>query len=654
VTVQPGYLCGAKVRFGGHRFVSQELTQVCTRHPLLLEVDYFFQKNITLMTMSDKELESSVNSENSDDHGNDAKQVNNRAKEFVDLCNRIFDDLKELIYQRQWFNFFLYFGCLLTLLFAPGLGFLYPFIEKVLENNGFFNANFYNFLFIGLIFFAFFSCLILKIVGIIKHSRRRARLFLSAFVLFLILIVGNLSLIRIDSIPGEINDGLSSGEESLFDKNSSESIIYKSNRKALRIAANPFNRPFKIATSLPINWVKGTFTAEEVLRGVAIAQQEWNNDKKHKNSQMIVLVADDGYDNPDKEETVAREVAKKLTVQKDILGVVGHFSSATTQATADVYEKNNVVLISPTSTAIRCNESANESNESSGCLKLNKYVFRTALSEETVIKNLLRYINQTAKDKSKIAIIYEEDDPYSRLYKSIFMKQAEKSRDKNRIEVVNPSNAIDKCDASALGQLNLSRCFSFIQAEKVNTLLLIPSQKNNAWVEKVIEFNREKNYTILGSDTMYQENFINVNGKTREETEGMLISLSWHRRIDSKSSCNNQSLELECRAAKVFIGQRANEFRPLGINWRTATGYDAAEALFYAIDTASNSCWIQQHFGIRSDCIKNSLQQNLSDDKGIEVSQGIIKFTNGDRDGINGVIVKASGGSFSRAPDSRG
>ncbi|NJK51914.1 MAG: ABC transporter substrate-binding protein [Leptolyngbyaceae cyanobacterium SU_3_3] len=602
--------------------------------------------------MSDKEHESSINSENSDDRGNDAKQVNVQAKEFVDSCNRIFDDLKKLIYQRQWFNFFLYFGFLLTLLFAPGLGFLYPFIEKVLENNGFFNANFYNFLFIGLIFFAFFSCLILKIVGIIKHSRRRARLFLSAFVLFLILIVGNLSLIRLDSIPGEINDRLSSGEESLFDKNSSESIIYKSNRNALRIAANPFNRPFKIATSLPINWVKGTFTAEEVLRGVAIAQQEWNNDKKHKNSQMIVLVADDGYDNPDKEDAVAREVAEKLTVQKDILGVVGHFSSATTQATADVYEKKKVVLISPTSTAIRCNESANKSNESSDCLKLNKYVFRTALSEETVIKNLLRYINQTA-DKSKVAIIYEENDPYSRFYKSIFMKQLQ-SINKNLIEVVNPSNAIDKCDASALGQLNLSGCFSFIKAEKVNTLLLIPSQKNNVWVEKVIEFNREKNYTILGSDTMYQQNFINVNGKTREETEGMLISLSWHRRIDSKSSCNNESLELECRAAKVFTDQRENEFRPLGINWRTATGYDAAEALFYAIDTARNSCWIQQHFGIRSDCIKNSLQQNLSDNKGIKVSQGIIKFTNnGDRDGINGVIVKASGGSFSRAPDSK-
>ncbi|MEG4407861.1 ABC transporter substrate-binding protein [Microcoleus sp. MON2_D5] len=605
--------------------------------------------------MSDKELESSVNSDNSDDHGNDAQQVNNGARGFVDSCNRIFDDLKELIDQGQWFNFFLYFGFLLTLLFAPGLGFLYPFIEKVLENNGFFNPNFYNFLFIGSIFFAFFSYLILKLVGIIKHSRRRARLFLSAFVLFLILIVCNLSLIRIDSIPGEINDGLSSGEESLFDKNSSESIIYKSNRKALRIAANPFNRPFKIATSLPINWVKGTFTAEEVLRGIAIAQLEWNNDKKHKNSQMIVLVADDGYDNPDEEEeTVARKVAEKLTVQKDILGVVGHFSSATTQATADIYQEKKVVLISPTSTAIRCNNSANESNESSDCLKLNKYVFRTALSEETVIKNLLRYINQTAKD-SKIAIIYEEDDPYSRLYKSIFMKQAEKSRDKNRIEVVNPSTAIDKCDVSALGQLNLSRCFSFIQAEKVNTLLLIPSQKNNVWVEKVIEFNRAKNYTILGSDTMYQENFINLNGKTREETEGMLISLSWHRRIDSKSSCNNDSIELECRAAKVFIGQRANEFRPLGINWRTATGYDAAEALFYAIETARNSCWIQQHFGIRADCIKNSLQQNLSDDKGIEVSnKGIIKFTNGDRDGINGVIVKASGGSFSKAPDSKG
>jgi len=156
---------------------------------------------------------------------------------------------------------------------------------------------------------------------------------------------------------------------------------------------------------------------------------------------------------------------------------------------------------------------------------------------------------------------------------------------------------------------------------------------------------------------MYQESFVKVNGKTREETEGMLISLSWHRRIDSESSCNNESLELECRAAKLFIPQLGNEFRPLGINWRTATGYDAAQVLFHAIeDTVRNSCGIQKYFGTRSACIKNSLQQNLSnisisgDNK---VSQGTIKFTNGDREGINGVIVKASGGSFSRAQDSR-
>ena len=605
--------------------------------------------------MSDKELESSVNSEKSDDHSNDAKQVSNRARGFIDSCNHIFDDLKELIDQGQWFNFFLYFGFLLTLLFAPGLGFLYPSIEKVLESNGFFNANFYNFLFIGSIFFAFFSYLILKIIGIIKHSRRRVRLFLSAFILSLILIVLNLSLIILDSIPGEVNDRLSSGEESLFDKNSSESIIYKSNRKALRIATNPFNRPFKIATSLPINWVKGTFNAEEVLRGVAIAQQQWNEDKKHKNSQMIVLVADDGYDNPDDEEIIAQEVAEELTVQKDILGVIGHFSSAATQATADIYKKKNLVLISPTSTAIRCNETANESSD---CLKLNDYVFRTALNEENVIKNLLRYINQTARDDSKIAILYEEDDPYSRLYKNIFMKQAESI---DRIKVVNPSSGVDVCDASALEQLEQfdpSPCFRLSQDEAVNTLLLIPSTKNNVWVEKVIESNREKGYKILGSDSMYQESFIKVNGKTREETEGMLISLSWHRRIDSESSCNDKSLELECRAAKLFIPQSASEFRPLGINWRTATGYDAAQVLFHTIeDTAMTSCGIQKYFGMRSGCIKNSLQQSLSNvsiSGDNEVSQGIIKFSNGDRDGIDGVIVKASGGSFSRAPGSKG
>jgi ABC-type branched-subunit amino acid transport system substrate-binding protein len=600
--------------------------------------------------MADKETKPSTK-EQSSDSDNGRNQIDDQANGFVNSCNRILNDLRELVEQGKWFNFLLYSGFLLTLLFSPGLGFLYPIIEKFIENSSIINPNLYNFLFVGVIFFLFFLYLILKIIEVIKHSRKGAKLFLSIFALSLVLIVFNLSFVRFDSIPGEIDDRLSSGEESLFERSSPESLIYKSNRKALSMATSPFNRPLKVATSLPINWVNGVFNAKEILRGIAIAQQQWNENPEHKNSQIVVVVADDGYENSDDEVTVAKDVAEELVRQDDILGVVGHFSSAATEAAAGTYQDNNVVVISPTSTAVRCDSNSEQSDD---CLKLNEFVFRTALNEEKVIENLLRYINQKFEGDLKIAIIYEENDPYSRLYKNIFLRQTEGL---NGIEVVNPSGGVDTCDASALQDFDPSPCFEkYIKSRNVNALLLIPSTKNNVWVERVLELNRANDYALLGSDSMYQESFIKINGKTREETEGMLISLSWHRSVDNESICNEQSFELECRAASIFSSQNLDEFRPLGINWRTATGYDAAQALFYAIeDTASNNCMIQKYFGRRSACIKTNLQANLSNiniSEDDEASQGSIKFVDGERDGINGVIVTAAGGSFSIAPDS--
>lgn len=465
------------------------------------------------------------------------------------------------------------------------------------------------------------------------------------------------------------------GEESLFDRRSPEARVFTNNRKALDISNNPFNKPYKIAVSIPISWNNGFENAREVLLGVAMAQQEWN--AEHQNTQILVLVADDGFDvlgdsndDPGKDLIIAEEVATELVKNKDVLGVIGHFTSDTTEHTARIYKENGVVLISPVSTAVRCplddQGDPIPSNPKGDCLELNDYVFRTSINEREAIDKLLGYVNLKREDITKIAIIYEENSRYSRLYKKEFNNLVQSIFPDGEIQVVNPDNGVaDKCNVSELNNFNPDPCFSLIKEEKVDTLLLIPSTENNYWVEVAIEQNRvdssdeKRPYSILGSDSMYQQGFIRVNDKDRPETEDMLVPISWHRTLSGEDNeCSQDSEELECKAAKFFYEYGDDSFKPLGINWRTATSYDAAKALFGSIEDASrsNGCLFSRYIGQRSTCIKGILKNHLREvnisGEG-ETSFGSIGFNElGDREGIDGAVVSSSKGNFIISPDS--
>ena len=117
-------------------------------------------------------------------------------------------------------------------------------------------------------------------------------------------------------------------------RNDPEALIYLNNA---RIADN---NAYTIAVPVPI----GTemTTAEEILRGVAQAQNEINQQGGINGVPLKVLIANDNNDS-----AAAKQIAQELVKNKEVLGVVGHFSSGVTLATAPIYQDKGLVAISP-------------------------------------------------------------------------------------------------------------------------------------------------------------------------------------------------------------------------------------------------------------------------------------------------------------------
>ncbi len=153
-------------------------------------------------------------------------------------------------------------------------------------------------------------------------------------------------------------------------------------------------KSYTIAVSVPISDINGSL---EILRGVAQAQDEFNNWAKTKQGiiPIRVLIADDRND-----PKIAQEIAKQLANNPDILGVVGHFSSSVTREAAQVYNDKKLVAISPVSTSVQLSD------------VLGKYVFRTVPNDKVAAKKLANYTLNSLK-KQKVVVFYNSQSEYS-------------------------------------------------------------------------------------------------------------------------------------------------------------------------------------------------------------------------------------------------
>ncbi|MGB3402244.1 MAG: ABC transporter substrate-binding protein [Microcoleaceae cyanobacterium] len=307
-------------------------------------------------------------------------------------------------------------------------------------------------------------------------------------------------------------------------KNDPETLIYLNN------AQIGDQKAYQIAVAVPVSQI--STAALEILRGVAQAQTEINQAGGINGVALKVWIADD-QNNPE----MAKKVAETLSENPDILGVIGHFASPVTLAAAPVYNQNQLVMISATSTSTQISNAGD-------------FIFRTVPSDRFTADKLTQYFLERL-GLSKAAIIYNQQSQYSRSLKDELITAI----------YGEGGEVVDTFDVSST-DFNPFKYYDSLIDQQAEAIILVPDSDK---VEKTLQITRinEANLPILAGDSVYKPDTLNIG----EAVEGMVVAVPWH--IE-----NNRSSE--------FV-QTANQLWGGDVNWRSAMAYDATQTLISAI-----------------------------------------------------------------------
>ncbi|HEY9767902.1 MAG TPA: ABC transporter substrate-binding protein [Coleofasciculaceae cyanobacterium] len=322
----------------------------------------------------------------------------------------------------------------------------------------------------------------------------------------------------------------------LSDRNDPESRIYLNNTIAAKT-----EDPYIIGVSVPVGG--NLNVAQEILRGVAQAQDEINHRGGINGKLMMIKIAND-----DNDSKIAQEIAERFVKDKKVLAVVGHNDSNASIAAAPIYQKSGLVMITPTSSA-------------EVLATMGNYIFRTTPSTRDLAETLAEYAVKIA-GKENITICIDSEAQVSVSFKENFTWA-----------VYNYGGKITSLDCDlAAADFSPTEIPSQAVSQGADALLLAPSVRK---VDKVIEIvaANEDRLTLLGNHSMTTYKTLKEGQK---DANGMVLSVAWYPSLANSFTKN---------AEELWGG---------AVNWRTAMAYDATQALSKAIASGSERQKIQQ------------------------------------------------------------
>ncbi|MUH00756.1 ABC transporter substrate-binding protein [Scytonema sp. UIC 10036] len=365
--------------------------------------------------------------------------------------------------------------------------------------------------------------------------------------------------------------------EKSWKKNSDpETLIYLNNARIFQQAS----KSYTFAVVVPMtNNNDSINVSKEMLRGVAQAQDEFNKNPK-TNHKIKILIATDN-NNPYQ----AKKIAEALVKKRDVLGVVGHFTSDTTISAVGIYQQHNLPLISSTATS---------KDLSTVCRQSHCYFRRIAYSDRDIAQNLASYM-LTYAQKRKAVVFFNATSNYSL-----------SMRDTLAISfTAGGGTVVKELDLSA-PNFNPSQAISEVQATNADVLVILPNNDGliSETVFRLIRANRLR-YPIVGGDSLFMPNILEGAGNN---VEGMVVGIPWHH----LSSPNREYTQ----AAIKLWGET--------VNWRTALSYDATRVFVAATQKLSFVS-------------RENLEQTMADPNfAVKGATGEISFLdNGDRKQLN-------------------
>ena len=379
---------------------------------------------------------------------------------------------------------------------------------------------------------------------------------------------------------------LAFGAARAMEKNDPEILIYKNNARAMARAEGNLDAILTIAVSVPIS--TNPNVAQEILRGVAQAQDERNAQDGISGKLLQVTIADDGN-----EANAAIQIATIFADDPQILGVIGHNASDASLAAAPIYEAQNLVMISPSSSANRLTN-------------FGSYIFRTVPGTRFMSDPLAEYAVKTLKSK-KVGLCYDAKAVDNLSFKDDFVASV----------VGQGSEIVDVgCDIAA-PNFNPTEALSRLTQQNADSLLIAPHIDRLDLAIQLAKANQRR-LPLLSSATLYTSQIF----EGKEMLKDLVLPVLWHP------------------STYPVFAKRASEYWNGTVNWRTATAYDAAQALITAI--AMNGPATRQN-------IQSTLRSGSFSAIG---AGGEIRFlSTGDRLGKSSLVqIKAKGSTYEFVP----
>jgi ABC-type branched-subunit amino acid transport system substrate-binding protein len=348
------------------------------------------------------------------------------------------------------------------------------------------------------------------------------------------------------------NSSLVDSDQALKDP---EILIYQNNSEVRR--RHEKGEPiYTIAVATPLSTKNGDVFSigQQILFGIAQAQDKAVN-KLERKINLEIVIANDLND-----ENQAQAVAQRLVDWsgedgRKIRAVIGHYTSPVTCGALPIYDKAKFVVISSTSS---------RSNQREACRNVHNF-FRTVTSNTLEAQDLASYISNVSRSgisEPKVFAFYNYNEGFS---KDLF-EQFKKA-------IQGKANIIREIDLSKVQDVNEA----LKSLNEANVFAVFPDGKtggddhsytNALKVINTTKLIKNKDIKILGSNPLYQQEAVNINGDIYLEDK-LVIAVDWH------SKCSDK--DFLATAKKTWVG---------GVNRFTASAYEAVQVLLSSFESS--------------------------------------------------------------------
>ncbi|MFM6833800.1 MAG: AAA-like domain-containing protein [Dolichospermum sp.] len=331
--------------------------------------------------------------------------------------------------------------------------------------------------------------------------------------------------------------------------------IYLNNTKARLASQAGKGKALKLAVVAGIDFYK--FTAEEIFMGVADAQDEFNKSGGKNGRLLEIIIANDGN-----EPQISKKLAEKLVKESDILGIIGHHASESSEVAIPIYRQKGLAIVSPSSSSHKLKDDV---------------FFRVIPTTTEAAKLYAKYIKNTLHSDS-IAIFYDQKSVYSQSLQEDFIKAFNDLGGK--IDINNTS----LFDREQTSPTDIDAEINNIISNQIKTVFLISSVKTSSVLRAFARASQEKtkklnieNLNIIFPMSVFEQPTLDIGG---DAVEGASLS----------TPCVNKT--------SLYMKGAIKRWQQKNIYWRTMTGYDATQAFIGAINKSSNE-------PTRSEILKN-------------------------------------------------